>query len=256
MTDGAEDLTGHLSRAAVAFVETAETTVRATMTREASRLERASLWMAEAIRDGGLIRVFGTGHSRLLAEEIFYRAGGLAPVDAVLEDTVSGYRDVTKSEYAERLEGLGELIVAHRRIAPPDVLLVISQSGRNAVPIEVAQAARRRSVRTIAITSLLHAKGQPSRHSSGKHLHEVVDLVIDNGAPNGDCAVALSNGRPVGPLSTVAGSVLIQTLVIGAAECLLRWGLEPPVFASGNVEGGRAWNERLIDRYWDRVRGW
>jgi uncharacterized phosphosugar-binding protein len=247
---------GPLTEPAQAFGQAATATITATVEREAEHLRRGSTWMAEAIRDNGLVRVFGTGHSRLIAEEIFYRAGGLAPIDAVLEDTVSGYRDVTKSEFTERLEGLGELIVAHRRMAPPDVLLVISQSGRNAVPIEVAEAARARGIRTIAITSLLHSAGQPSRHSSGRHLHDVVDLTIDNGAPNGDCAVSLANDIPMGPLSTVMGALLGQILVIGAADQLLAWGVEPPVFRSGNVDGGGEWNKKLLDRYWDRIRGW
>lgn len=245
-----------LPAAVAGFLAAAQDTLAATFEREAAHLTTASAWMADAVASDGLIRVFATGHSRLLAEEIFYRAGGLAPVDAILEDTVSGYREVTKSELTERLEGLGEIVVAHHRLAPPDVLLVISQSGRNGVPIEVAQAARRRGLRTIAITSLLHAAGQPSRHSSGLHLNDVVDLVIDNGCPNGDCAVTISNGMLMGPLSTVVGAALCQALVIGAAEELVARGIEPPVFRSGNVDGGREWSQRLIDRYWDRIRGW
>jgi len=224
--------------------------------REAANLAQASAWMAEAIEAGGLIRIFGTGHSRLIAEEVFFRAGGLAPTDAILEDSVSGYHDVSKSEFTERLEGYGQLIVEHRRVGPPDVLIIVSQSGRNAVPIDVANAARGRGVRTIGITSIAHATAQASRHSSGRHLHQVVDLVIDNGAPAGDCAVSLANGVPVGPLSGVLGAAIVQTLVIGAADRLLADGVDPPVFRSGNVDGGREVSQRLLDRYWDRIRGW
>jgi uncharacterized phosphosugar-binding protein len=224
--------------------------------REAEHLALASAWMGEAIAAGGLVRIFGTGHSRLLAEEIFFRAGGLAPTDAILEDAVSGYHDVSKSELTERLEGLGEIIVEHRRLAPPDVLIIVSQSGRNAVPIEVADAAHSRGVRTIGITSIAHAGSQPSRHSSGRHLHDAVDLAIDNGAPAGDCAVQLASGVPVGPLSGVLGAAVVQMLVVGAADWLLAHGVEPPVFRSGNVDGGREESQKLLDRYWDRVRGW
>lgn len=224
--------------------------------REAANLAQASAWMAEAIEAGGLIRIFGTGHSRLLAEEVFFRAGGLAPTDAILEDSVSGYHDVSKSELTERIEGYGQLIVEHRRLAAQDVLIIVSQSGRNAVPIDVANAARARGVRTIGITSIAHASAQPSRHSSGRHLHEVVDLAIDNGAPAGDCAVTLANGVPVGPLSGVLGAAIVQTLVIGAADRLLADGVDPPVFRSGNVDGGREVSQRLLDQYWDRIRGW
>lgn len=245
-----------LSPVATDFLAAARSALAELAEREATHMAEASAWMAEAIAAGGLVRVFGSGHSRLIAEEIFYRAGGLAPIDAVLEDGVSGYHDVSKSEYTERLEGYGELIVAHRRMAPPDVLIVISQSGRNAVPIEVADAARARGMRTIAITSIAHATDQPSRHSSGRHLHEAVDLVIDNGAPAGDCALGLPNGTPVGPLSGVLGAAIVQTLVVGAAERLLAAGADPPVFRSGNVDGGREQSQALLDRYWDRIRGW
>lgn len=245
-----------LSPPVTRFLAAASDGLAALADREGEHLAQASAWMGEAIGDGGLVRIFGTGHSRLLAEEIFFRAGGLAPTDAILEDAVSGYHDVSKSELTERLEGLGEIIVAHRRLAPPDVLIIVSQSGRNAVPIEVADAARARGVRTIGITSMAHATSQPSRHSSGRHLHEAVDLVIDNGSPAGDCAVQLPNGVPVGPLSGVLGAAVVQMLVVGAADWLLANGVEPPVFRSGNVDGGREESQKLLDRYWDRVRGW
>jgi uncharacterized phosphosugar-binding protein len=250
MTDAA------LAAPAREFLSAAVSGIEALREREAEHLAQASEWMAEAIAAGGLVRVFGTGHSRLLAEEIFFRAGGLAPTDAVLEDGVSGYHDVSKSELTERLEGYGQLIVAHRRMAPPDVLIVISQSGRNAVPIDVALAARERGVRVIAITSRAHSDAQPSRHSSGQHLADVADLVIDNGAPSGDCAVALADGTPVGPLSGVLGAAIMQSLVVGAAHRLVSDGHEAPVFRSGNVDGGRDISQQLLDRYWDRIRGW
>jgi uncharacterized phosphosugar-binding protein len=245
-----------LAQPVVRFLATARRGLDELETREAANLAQASAWMAEAIEGGGLVRIFGTGHSRLLAEEIFFRAGGLAPTDAILEDSVSGYHDVSKSELTERLEGYGQLIVEHRRMAAPDVLIVVSQSGRNAVPIDVALSARERGVRTIAITSIAHATNQPSRHSSGRHLHEVVDLVIDNGAPAGDCAVTLANGVPVGPVSGVLGAAIVQALVVGAADRLLADGIEPPLFRSGNVDGGREVSQRLLDQYWDRIRGW
>jgi uncharacterized phosphosugar-binding protein len=245
-----------LSQLAARFLAAASSGLAELGEREGEHLAQASAWMGEAIAAGGLVRIFGTGHSRLLAEEIFFRAGGLAPTDAILEDAVSGYHDVSKSELTERLEGFGEIIVAHRRLAPPDVLIIVSQSGRNAVPIEVADAARERGVRTIGITSIAHASSQPSRHSSGRHVHEAVDLVIDNGAPAGDCAVELANGVPVGPLSGVLGVAVVQMLVVGAADWLLAHGVEPPVFRSGNVDGGREESQKLLDRYWDRVRGW
>jgi uncharacterized phosphosugar-binding protein len=247
---------GPLSRHARAYVECALETVDQLLEREGDHVATAAAWMAEAVSSGGLIHAFGTGHSRLLVEDIFYRAGGLAPIDAILEDSVSGYHDVTKSEHVERLEGFGALIVTHRRLTPPDVLLVFSQSGRNAVPIEVALTARNRGLRVVGITSVQHASGQKSRHSSGKHLNDVVDLVIDTGTPLGDCAVTLENGIPMGPLSTVVGSAVAQVLVIETAHRLQSQGIEAPVFRSGNMDGGREWNDELLARYWGRIPGW
>ena len=106
-----------LAEPVVEFFAAARRGLDELQTREAANLAQASAWMAEAIEAGGLVRIFGTGHSRLLAEEIFFRAGGLAPTDAILEDSVSGYHDVSKSELTERLEGYGQLIVEHRRLA-------------------------------------------------------------------------------------------------------------------------------------------
>lgn len=249
-------MNNHLSVYSSEFVDNALEALGGLLHREADHIATAADWMADAIEHAGLVRAFGTGHSRLLAEEIFYRAGGLATVDAIFDGSTSGYSAVTMSEHAERLEGLGPLIVAHSRMAPPDVLLVFSQSGRNAVPIEVATSARARGVRTVAITSLRHSAGQPSRHSSGLHLKDVADLVIDTGTPDGDCSVALPNGLLMGPLSTLVGSAVAQILVIETAHRLCEKGIEPPVFHSGNVDGGREWNERLLERYWDRIPGW
>ena len=175
------------------YVASAIDTLGRLLDREAANIATAAEWLADAVGSGGLIRLFATGHSSLLIQDLFYRAGGLAPVDAILEDSVTGYRDVTKSEHVERLEGFAPLILDHRRLEPNDALVVFSQSGRNAVPIEVAQQARVRGLHTIAVTSLAHATGQTSRHSSGMHLYDVAELVIDTGTPLGDCAVSLPN---------------------------------------------------------------
>jgi uncharacterized phosphosugar-binding protein len=238
------------------YVVSAIDTLGRLLDREAANIATAAEWLADAVGSGGLIRLFATGHSSLLIQDLFYRAGGLAPVDAILEDSVTGYRDATKSEHVERLEGLAPLILDHRRLEPNDALVVFSQSGRNAVPIEVAQQARVRGLHTIAVTSLAHATGQTSRHSSGMHLHDVAELVIDTGTPLGDCAVSLPNGTLMGPLSTVVGSAVGHVLAIETAMRLHSRGEEAPVFRSGNMDGGREWNDALLDRYWGRIPGW
>lgn len=245
-----------LSAPAQDFVASGIETLGKLLERESAHIATAADWLADSVAGGGLIRVFGTGHSSLILQDLFYRAGGLAPIDAILEDSVTGYRDTTKSEHVERLEGYAELILDHRRLQPADAVVVISQSGRNAVPIEFAQQARARGHHTIAITSLAHANGQASRHSSGLHLHDVAELVIDTGTPLGDCAVTLPNGVLMGPLSTVMGSTVGQLLAIETASRLHARGEEVPVFRSGNMDGGREYNDELLNRYWGRIAGW
>jgi uncharacterized phosphosugar-binding protein len=247
---------GQLSSASQEFVSGGIDALGKVLERESANIATAAGWMADAVSSGGLIRLFGTGHSSLIIQDLFYRAGGLAPVDAILEDSVTGYKDTTKSEHTERLEGFAELILNHRRVAPNDAMVVFSQSGRNAVPIEVAQGARARGLRTIAVTSIAHGTGQPSRHSSGLHLHDVADLVIDTGTPLGDCVTTVGDGVPMGPLSTIMGSAISQLLAIETATLLHARGEEVPVFRSGNLDGGREYNDLLLDRYWGRIPGW
>jgi uncharacterized phosphosugar-binding protein len=213
--------------------------------------------VADTVKNEGIVYVFGTGHSHLIAEEVTYRAGGLAPVDAILEPSLTGHSEVVKSEQLERLEGFGRKIIEHRRLEPTDVLFVISNSGRNAAPIEAALAAKERGVRTIAVTSLEYSKRVSSRHSSGQRLYEVAELTIDNGGVFGDAVLRPEGvGRPMGPTSGLGGVFVMHAVLARAAERLAAAGIEPPVFVSGNLDGAEEHNRELLDRYWGRVRIW
>ncbi|HEY8414973.1 MAG TPA: SIS domain-containing protein [Thermaerobacter sp.] len=220
-------------------------------------IDRAAEVIARSMAAGGILHIFGTGHSHLIAEEVVYRAGVLAPVDAILEPSLTGHVDVTKSEVAERLEGWGPIIVEHRRFDPDDVLLVVSNSGRNAAPVEVALEAKKRGIPVLAITSRAFSASVPSRHSSGKRLFEVADLVIDNLAPFGDAILDVP-GLPVpaGPVSGLAGVFIVHCLLVQAVEHLLRLGVTPPVLMSGNRDEGRDYNEEILARYRHRIRIW
>ncbi|MBX5465748.1 MAG: SIS domain-containing protein [Clostridia bacterium] len=225
--------------------------------REAAAVEQAARLVAEAVAGGGVIFTFGTGHSHLVAEEVAYRAGVLVPVDAILEPSLTGHQDVAKSERLERLEGFGEAIVEHRRLGPGDVLIVISNSGRNAAPVEVAMAARRRGVPVIAVTSLPYSRAVASRHSSGRKLYELADVVLDTGTPLGDALLRLPGlGQPVAPASGLMGIFLVQAVLAGAAALLLERGIQPPVWESGNLDGASERNARWFDRYRGRIRIW
>lgn len=220
-------------------------------------IDRAAERIARSLAAGGVLHIFGTGHSHLIAEEVVYRAGVLAPVDAILEPSLTGQVDVTKSELAERLEGWGRIIVEHRRFQPEDVLLVVSNSGRNAAPVEVALEAKARGIPVLAITSLAYSRAVSSRHRSGKRLFEIADLVIDNMTPFGDALLQVPGVPvPVGPASGIAGMFIVHCVLVQAVEHLLRLGVVPPVFASGNRDEGRGYNEAILERYRHRIRVW
>jgi uncharacterized phosphosugar-binding protein len=220
-------------------------------------IEHAAAIIAEALANDGILYTFGTGHSHVIAEDVAFRAGGLAPVDAILEPSLTGHQQVVKSEFMERVEGMAGVILDYYEISPQDVLVVISNSGRNAAPIEMAELARARGVPVIAITSLEHSKGTTSRHSSGKKLYQVADVVIDNGCPKGDCLLHLEGLQPpVGAGSGVAGLFIMQTIIVQAIQNLLDRGVVPPVFMSGNIDGSQAFNRPLLERYKGRIKLW
>lgn len=228
--------------------------VRAT---QGENIEKAADLIATAVAQDGLIQVFGAGHSNMLAEEIFFRAGTLAPVNHILDLSVAGVVAATKSAYTERLEGIGAILYDHARPGPADVFIVISNSGRNAAPIEVAREAQEHGHPVIAITSVTYSQEQPSRHSSGKRLLDYADVVLDNCGRVGDIAVTLPDMRQgVGPTSTIAGAYLLDAVMVQAVFDLVEWGVEPPVFLSGNFDGGMKFNQALLDRYWDRIKHW
>lgn len=195
--------------------------------------------IAECIGRGGKLYIFGTGHSHIIGEEAYYRAGGLVNVQAVLEPALMLHEGAYKSTDMERLEGYARIILDNCGIRPGDVLLIVSNSGRNAVPVEMALLARERGITAVALTSLAHSGSVPSRHSSGKRLFEVADIVIDNCGVVGDAALQVDGmSTNIGPTSTVAGTAIINMLQAEVVERLLAKGIKPPVFVSANVEGG------------------
>jgi uncharacterized phosphosugar-binding protein len=227
------------------------------VTTQAETIGRAAEMVADTVAAGGIVYTFGTGHSHCIAEDAVYRAGGLVPVDAILEPSLTGTSDVTKSEYLERLEGFAPAILDHRRVSPDDLLIVISNSGRNAVPVEMALEGRARGIRVVAITSLRYAEAVTSRHSSGKKLHEVADVAVDNGTAFADAELRLKgHPYPVGPMSGIAGMFVIHAIMARAAEVLLSKGIDPPVWESGNIDGASERNARHMDAYRGRIRTW
>jgi uncharacterized phosphosugar-binding protein len=191
----------------------------------------------------------------LIAEEVFWRAGTLVPIHAILEPSITGHTEILKSAYMEKLEGTGKIICDYHDIAPPDTLIVISNSGNNAAPIEVAYQARQRGVKVIGICSVTYCKALEPRHSSGKKLIDVVDVIIDNCGNVGDTSVNIDGvEQPLGPTSTITGTYLIHAILIQAAQELKNRSLHPLVYWSGSLPEGMQANQEYVDKYWQRIR--
>jgi len=201
----------------------------------------AGVILGETISGGGIVHTFGSGHSAAIAYEAHGRAGGLAAVSAIIDPSRG---------LAEKVEGYGKALMAPVRLGKHDSMIVISNSGRNALPIEVAMVARDNDLKVIAITSLAHSRSVTSRHSSGKRLFELADVVIDNMGEPGDAAIALAGcDAPVGPTSTITGAYIMNEVMIAAVSWMLKNGIEPPVFKSANLDGSKEHNAKLRDRY-------
>ncbi|MCX7970471.1 MAG: SIS domain-containing protein [Negativicutes bacterium] len=214
----------------------------------------AGLW-ARAIADGRVIFVFGCTHAGIISEELFYRAGGLVPVNPVFHPAmVSSVRPVTLTSRCERLTGLGQELAAETPFVAGDILLIHSVSGRNPAPIDLAIAAGQRGVVTVALTNRAYSDSQPSRHPSGRRLWEVCDYCLDNCGDFADAAVSLPGlDQKVSPTSTVIGAAIVNAIVAETCAKLQALGVKPPVFRSANAEGGDAINRELMDRYRSRL---
>ncbi|WP_028273423.1 SIS domain-containing protein [Atopococcus tabaci] len=210
--------------------------------------------IAESIGQGGIVHLFGCGHSHILSEEVFYRAGGLAAISPILHEPLMLHEGALRSSQLERKNHYAEEFLPSVSFQSGDVLIVMSTSGRNPVPVDVALWAKEKGVYVVALTSIAYSDSQPSRHESGKRLYDVGDVVIDNRVPPGDAALEL-DGVPVpfAPVSTLIGTAIIQSVLAQAVEEMVKNGVEPPVFLSGNIEGADEHNQRLAERYAKRV---
>lgn len=218
-------------------------------TTQEQAIRQAVLAVADTLAQGGTLYAFGTGHSHMLAEELFYRAGGLVKVHPILDDALMLHIGASRSSALERLPGYAETLLDHGiSLTRKDVLFIFSNSGRNAVPLEMAMAARERGTKVICITNLAHSSQAVSRHSSGLRLFELSDIVIDNCGAVGDAAMTVGP-YTCGPTSTVIGAAILQAIVCGVVEELQRRGIAPEVFCSSNVDGGDEINHRWIEQY-------
>jgi uncharacterized phosphosugar-binding protein len=216
-------------------------------------LERAAYLCAEAIGAGGLVHLFGTGHSRMAVEEMFPRYGSYPGFHPIVELSMTFHTQVVgangqrQAMFIERMEGLGEVVLRNFDLRPPDAMMVFSASGLSAVPIEVARGARQRGLAVIAVTSLAATEAGESSHSSGSRLRDHADVVLDLCTPPADALVAIDGlETPVGPGSTIAAVALANEVKVRTATRLVERGSLPPVITSASVVGSEE-SRRLFD---------
>ncbi len=228
------------------YLEKIVAILRAVSSDERDRIARAADLVADVIVRDGLVFVFGCGHSHLPALDAFYRAGGLANVSPILDDDLMLHDGAAKSSRMEKMPGLAAEVFRRYRVTPNDLLVVISASGKNAVPVEMAKAGHAAGVTTVAITSSAY-------RPHGATLGDVADVVLDSKVPYGDACVEVGEAK-MGGLSTAASCFILNAILIEGARRALARGVTPPIYTSGNVEGGTARNVALEERYFGRVK--
>ena len=208
-------------------------------------VEAVACALADTIENGGLLQAFGSGHSYGAALELTHRAGGFIPSKNIKEPALGAY---------ESVEGVGTSFMKKVDVREGDIVFVISNSGRNPLPIEVALEAKKKGAKVVAVTSLEASKKLKSKHSSGKNLYEVADYVLDNRVPEGDSSIVVPGmDVKVCGMSSISTAVLLEAVVLRAIELLLERGIVPPIYKSQNIDGGREYNEAIEQAYIDRL---
>lgn len=213
-------------------------------TTQMGAIETAAQWSAESIGAGGLVHLFGSGHSRIPVEEMFPRYGSFPGFHPMVELSMTFHTEVVgtngqpQAMFIERVGGLAEVILSAFHFGPDDVMMVFSASGRSAVPVEMAIGSQSRGLRVIAVTSVAESEALPASHDTGLRLFEIADLVIDIGTPPGDALVGLDGlSSPVGPGSTLANATVVNEIKVRTAELLVASGAMPSVLTSASLVG-------------------
>lgn len=214
------------------------------------QLDQAAKLIADCLLAHKTFYVTGSGHSHTLCEEFYGRAGGLAFVVPIMTSELTMTEHPTKSSFLERLSGYAAILADLYDIEEGDVVLIASNSGRNAYPIEMAIEAKKRGASVIAITNIAHSNAVSSRHESGKMLMDIADIVIDNCGVPGDCAVQMEGvAAAVCPTSSMANTFIAQAISVQCAYYIKEKGVTPPVFVSLNSEGTEHVNDEYFEKY-------
>jgi uncharacterized phosphosugar-binding protein len=228
---------------------------------QADSIERACRICAEAIGSGGLVHLFGTGHSRIPVEEMFPRCGSYPGFHPIVELSMTFHTQVVgangqrQAMFIERTPGLADVILSNFSFGPKDVMVVFSAGGTTAVPVEMARGARRRGIRVIAVTSVEQSMSSAVDPAVGSRLLDEVDLVIDLCTPHADAMISIAGlDTPVGPGSTIAAVAIVNSIKVRTAQLLTEQGAMPPVLSRASVVGAERSRELFDDAYREHAR--
>jgi uncharacterized phosphosugar-binding protein len=245
---------------ALAFLDGAQTILDKIRSTQIGAIEQAAQICSDSIANGGLVHLFGTGHSRIPVEEIFPRHGSFPGFHPIVELSLTHHTQVVgangqrQAMFIEKIEGLGEVILRNFIFGPHDSMIIFSNSGVNGVVIDVALGAKARGLPLISVVSIAHCEASKSRHSSGKRLVDLSDVVIDNCSPAGDAMVHVEGLEyPVGPGSSIGYVAIVNALKCLVADQLTKRGQPPLVLTSGVLIGSEA-SADLFDKTYDDYR--
>ena len=215
-----------------------------TVQAQSTQIQKAANWFAETILKGRMVHVFGSGHSRIMVEEMWPRYGSFPGFNPIVElsltfhNLVVGANGQRQAMFLENVSGLAERILRNYTLSTDDTALIISSSGCNVVPIEMAEEFQKKKIKVVAIITTLHSQGNISKRADGKKLSDFADLILDTGAPNGDAMINISGlETPVAPGSSVGGILLINCIKAEVAKLLTAAGKPPKVLSSASVVG-------------------
>ena len=222
--------------------------------KEEVKIKKAAKIMFESLKKNNLVHVFATGHSHMFAEEMFYRSGGLVGINPILEPALMQHEGAVRSTKLERVSGLAEIIFNSVDKKYEEPFIIISNSGINSVPVEMAIIAKKNNHPVIAVTSVDSSKNSKPRTITNQRLCEVADIVIDNHVPYADGVFEI-DGTRIGAVSSIIGSFIAQSLVLEVIRLYKEENLVPPIYQSANTPGGDEHNKKLYDEYKNRING-
>jgi uncharacterized phosphosugar-binding protein len=237
-----------MSSPADTYLATATAMLQHACAHNAPVLKKLGAVIGGSVARGGVLHTFGSGHSEIISREIIGRAGGLVCVSGIIDPT---------GGFSENLVGYGTKLAerydrAHG-LLPGETIIVISNSGKNSSPIEVALYAKQKGLNVVGLTCLAMSKTAPTVHPGGKKLHEVADYILDNGGVPGDAITEVAGGLKAGPTSTLIGATLLNLLSLEVIAWLMAGGHPLPILRSQNLPGSIEYNRALGNKYQGRL---